>query len=332
MSKRQPLRFTAVHEAGHAVADVLLGHRLVHVTIMPNADAGTLGHAKAKAAPSLFAAEGWSYAPAYLLRRMMVAVWAGPLAEMRAREAAGCPACYEDMGVNAGGGSMDGDDPTITDLAIALESCFGVEAERERGRWHATQLLDAAWPAVESVTAALLQQGTLSSREVRSHVRGALGTIPRRSLAGWEKPRTPLEHAQVLLSRAGRMVIHSIAEASVWVNATGPSRFAPAPRWRRLPLPRLIAIANTHQPRAVLAITALAEAVEPIRASVLAVARADDREARHQAWISHKMLLARWQRAYTRAHSALTATAIAATPLAEAPPYRQPERRKGRQG
>lgn len=176
-------RETAYHEAGHAVADHVLGLRVERVTINPVGVFGGLCQSSPAGAPvvsqeflsDLAAIEAKYYgrvAPPVAtlegeaLDRQLVQLLAGPEAQRRYTRS-GSHGDSSDMAqarrlLGAGRRSM-------------WDLCADLADARERTRL----LLDEHWPAVEAVALALQASGTLSGDQVRL----LIATAPARGAA-----------------------------------------------------------------------------------------------------------------------------------------------------
>lgn len=149
---------TAYHEAGHAVAALAQGRRVLFVSIVPDAHDGSLGHCVTPWP------EGFSIydddAKRICQERV---VWL--VAAREAQELA--------TGTIQGDG---GDQESFMEIAVSAglrfhrdtDDAFNYAAAERRYRRYARRLLRAYWPAVEAVAAALLRQDSLAEPELRN--------------------------------------------------------------------------------------------------------------------------------------------------------------------
>ncbi len=155
--KRQP-RTTSVHEAGHAVVALHLNHPIREVSIIPDDEAGSLGHVLFRPlSPALRKAIHVGYlTPSQRLRleEWAVIILAGGLAEKRVRgrhNHVGARADYEEVAstaLNTSGGGR---------VADAWVAYCGARAD---------ELLDVYWSQVEKLAEALLEHQKLSGKEL----------------------------------------------------------------------------------------------------------------------------------------------------------------------
>lgn len=164
---------TAYHEAGHAVADYVLGREVKHVTINPDEEKGTLGHcAGAPPTEDEHPEYGLTHEAGGWVRDMLVSLQAGGLAEEKH-----CGECDE-----AGCGQ---DNEAAVSLAFSIAgSEEDAQAHLDTAHSQATVLIEKAWPAVEAVAAALLERKHLEGPEVIRIAEAALPPVsPRVALA-----------------------------------------------------------------------------------------------------------------------------------------------------
>jgi ATP-dependent Zn protease len=176
LSKEQILQeqHMAYHEAGHAVVCIVLGHDLQNVTIVPEGQ--QRGHVQQGDYYSMDKLKDGSTHALQLARQDIMICLAGAIAERRA------------LGHVLGSG--DGEDIRLaTDWATRLGLAIAVwekahpdylptipsdpEVLLHTGKTTAEQVLDASWPAIEALAAALLERKTLTALEVESIMNSA---------------------------------------------------------------------------------------------------------------------------------------------------------------
>jgi ATP-dependent Zn protease len=155
---------TAYHEAGHAVAHYLLRRagRLREVTIIPDAQRGTLGRAPRSTAPSDLDDRPWSDLVKVRLQHEAMVLLAGGIAERR----------FAGQADHVG---------TRSDYARAADFALTISGSEHAADvlldWLGTvteDLVADRWPAIEAVAAALLERRTLSAKDVDELVSEAL--------------------------------------------------------------------------------------------------------------------------------------------------------------
>ncbi len=169
--KGEPITLTAYHEAGHAVAAVLLRCPVESITIEPGEDSGCLGRCVLGDRPSWLCPDtsGGSRARFYIERRMMILL-AGRVAESK------------HLGRPYHEGS-EGDEDKIARLAEVI--CGSDGEDQKFIAWlHARTVnllsVEEHWQAVERVVAELLERKTLKGAAVRRVVEQALHGCGRR--------------------------------------------------------------------------------------------------------------------------------------------------------
>jgi hypothetical protein len=160
-------RYTAIHEAGHAVAAFYLRHRVRKVTIVPTGDA--LGHVRHN--PIMFAKQGVfddSLRGIARAETRIIILYAGPIAHRRFR-----PKSPWKLG-----GTSDFD--LASKLMSHLEGPdYKCNRLYDRLLWRRAELLvDLRWRDINAVAKALLRHRTLNAREVNAAIDRAHGFKP----------------------------------------------------------------------------------------------------------------------------------------------------------
>jgi ATP-dependent Zn protease len=162
---KSELECTAYHEAGHAVAHLLLGGAVRQVSIVPDAGRARLGHCRRYHLPSF--RPDIDNGPKALPRveREVVAYFAGGIAEAHFRGRHCRSGARRDM-------------EAAFDLACRV--CASDEEAEKFLAWlyvRAKGLITAErhWPAVEAVARELLARRTLSGAAARAAFASALG-------------------------------------------------------------------------------------------------------------------------------------------------------------
>jgi ATP-dependent Zn protease len=148
------LQATAHHEAGHAVAAWRKGLRFKHVTIEPNAEAGSLGHLLHSSAKWFNPEIDQSDRAILHAERHIITAFAGQIAEAK----------FLGRRVRYG---MKRDNEGAVDLGIRM--CGSSEVREAYLRYcflASRNLVDANWKAIEAVAEALLERRTLSQEDV----------------------------------------------------------------------------------------------------------------------------------------------------------------------
>jgi ATP-dependent Zn protease len=169
-TRPDPLRGTAIHEAGHAVASFYLHVKIKQVTIIPAER--SLGHMRH--APIRFARQGEPYefddSEKGIARteRRIILLWAGPLAERRF-------APRSRWRVGAG-----------SDFDVMVELFGQIQGEDDEAaklygrllRRRAEILVELRWKDIVAVADALLEHKTLDAEGVRAAIHRAHGVEP----------------------------------------------------------------------------------------------------------------------------------------------------------
>lgn len=154
---------TAYHEAGHAVAAMLLGIKTVHVTIRPDHAAGSLGHHRSgRMVWKRRLADGGEQSAQIRARGENHTIYclAGSVAENIFRKKAG-------MRKNHAGARADWNE--VADIAVGLFGDLATANAFVRfAQLRAEGLMFQWWSNVEAVAKALLEQETLTGDQVRS--------------------------------------------------------------------------------------------------------------------------------------------------------------------
>lgn len=162
---RKRMERVAYHEAGHAVASVLLGVGLRSVTIVPDAGRGTLGLCQGTPPGRGFRPD--AAVDGRTMRRLqdqVMVLLAGGIAEYeftRRHNHRGCDHDYRvaaDLAGYACGGGKE------------LEFFLGWLGERVRGLLRNR----AHWPAVEALAAALMERRTIGGADARRVIHEAI--------------------------------------------------------------------------------------------------------------------------------------------------------------
>jgi ATP-dependent Zn protease len=178
-----PLRLTAIHEAGHAVLQTVLGIGCGGVTIVPDNAKGTEGHAQDRDQYGKQTEDGaidvvaslrvWAE-DAFLLRHA-IAHYAGGEAERRA-----APSEWNDRRAGAKSDRREAQDRIneITDDAKSISLLFKYAKRR------CAVLVEHYWPEIQAVAAALLESQTLLGEQVERIVEQSV-TKRRAAPLGW---------------------------------------------------------------------------------------------------------------------------------------------------
>jgi ATP-dependent Zn protease len=157
-------RFTAYHEAGHAVLHVYLALGCEQVTIIPNYENGEAGFAKHQGEfPKDEDAESLRlYAEDAFWLRHAIAMYAGAEASRRAGK--------EDWRAGADNDYYNAEDAInqITDDEESIRCLYNLAMRR------AVVLVEHYWPEIEALATALLKSRTLTGNEVRCIVNDSL--------------------------------------------------------------------------------------------------------------------------------------------------------------
>ena len=144
--------YIATHEAGHAVVGLLLGAKLSEVTIVPDEDRGTLGHAVHEYGDChlSFGGEYW-----WLMVRAITAL-AGQAAVVRLG--------YNDTEKEAWGAEND-----YFNAVNYLCSITGSDVIELVGKACATArlIVDMAWDSIRTVAQMLINSGSITEVEIR---------------------------------------------------------------------------------------------------------------------------------------------------------------------
>ena len=153
-------RATAYHEAGHAAVHHHFGHQIELISIQPDPESGSLGHARS----SLFNFYGINRRDLRrVVREHVIASYAGFEAEVRVSP-------YADREVSAGV-----DESIAFNLPREFEvfprGCSQVGDDGywrwlEQRRKDARRLVRSIWPSIEIVASALLEKETLTGDQL----------------------------------------------------------------------------------------------------------------------------------------------------------------------
>lgn len=151
---------TAYHEAGHAVAAMRQYERFEYVTIIPDEDAGSLGHLLHRPLPKRFHPDiKLTLHMQDKFETRIVITLAGPLAEKRATGR-----------WNAIGAEADGDTVNMLHPYVGGVNPRIAGAHLRYLRCRAEEILKAHWKDVCNVKIALLERKKLSHAEVEQLV------------------------------------------------------------------------------------------------------------------------------------------------------------------
>jgi hypothetical protein len=167
-TRADPLRGTAIHEAGHAVASFHLHVKIKAVTIIPAGDA--LGHMRH--APIAFTRDGITFDDSEKgvarTERRIILLWAGPLAERKF-----APRSRWRVGAA-------GDFATMDELFFRIQGADN-EAARLYGKLlqrRAQLLVEHRWQDIVAVADALLEHKALDAHGVSDAILRAHGIKP----------------------------------------------------------------------------------------------------------------------------------------------------------
>lgn len=156
------LRATAIHEAGHAVARIVLRRKINRVSIIPGDD-GSLGHVQGRVLPAGIAEvlEFGTPTPQEMaaVEDSIVSVLAAPIAERK------FTGRWNLVGAS-------GDHEWAVGLVFRLSgSTEEVNASLKELEGRANDLVETYWADIEAVAAALLERKVLSGAAVRRVIR-----------------------------------------------------------------------------------------------------------------------------------------------------------------
>ena len=152
-------RTIAYHEAGHAVACIVLGHPIKKLTIVETGE--SLGSCLSPS-PIFLNYGDTKRDRRRAARECIVTIYAGPEAQRLLKTAAALCGC-------------DGDEESAfevsRDFGVLPRGCSFVGDDRhwallERIRLEARQLVRSHWPTIEALAAALLVEGTLAGERI----------------------------------------------------------------------------------------------------------------------------------------------------------------------
>lgn len=155
-----PVRLTAVHEAGHAVMAELCGQQVTEVEV--EGDDRHTGSVRSLRFVEEHPEEVDPHLPTAPLERRLLCTVAGMVAEAMASGRDGWDDGSEDL------------DAAVRLAIQVVGDCERVIPFLETARAHAEDLLRRHWTAVEILADALVARGRLSGEEVRRLTAGAL--------------------------------------------------------------------------------------------------------------------------------------------------------------
>lgn len=163
--------YVAIHEAGHAVVGMLLGATLDEVTILPNEDKGSAGHAINDHGIPLhhIGGEDWG-----LMSRAICSL---------AGHAATIKLGHDETPEDAGAGN------DYLNARFLLDSITGGGdiAPLMARAWATTQLIvDMAWQSIEMVAEMLEEHDTITGEEIREML--DISSVPAWVTAARDKP------------------------------------------------------------------------------------------------------------------------------------------------